>query len=224
MSYLILLPHFAAGLFFWPLFLLFKRDAPALSRQLRTIFLVTLAVNVVAIVTAMLIGNHQVWNSQVFPFLNLFSLMASAWTCMGKGRSNVEWTQEPRYAAVLAASFIGVIGTLMMGGFIHLDIFFEGVRTTATTVPNPSEHRVIKYEYSVAGRTYTGSGDPGYPPYPPGSTFEIRYSASHPMFSCAEPPLLRLGQLAFGCAFVSFGAWSITTNAKKRAAAARLKS
>src|SRR5437879_10800933 len=75
---------------------------------------------------------------------------------------------------------------IVFGGYVLSDIALHEARTIAT-VTGIGSHGIILYRYDIDGHTYSGGGDPGDPPYPEGSTFEIRYSTVHPSFSSAQP-------------------------------------
>jgi len=64
----------------------------------------------------------------------------------------------------------------LVGGCKNIDIALHEARTTATVLPPTEGHgrKGIDHSYEVDGHTYIGGGDPGNPPYPAGSTFEIR--------------------------------------------------
>ena len=90
---------------------------------------------------------------------------------------------------------------LLIGGCRNIDVALHEARTTATVTGvdhGRGGHGALLYRYEVDGQTYSGSGDPGSPPYPEGSTFEIRYSTAHPAFSVAHSPFTIFGEFLVG--------------------------
>jgi len=90
---------------------------------------------------------------------------------------------------------------MVIGGCKNIDIALHEARTTATVTGVDNSrggHGALLYRYEVGGHPYSGSGDPGNPPYPGGSTFEIRYSTLHPSFSIAHSPFTIFGQFLVG--------------------------
>jgi hypothetical protein len=118
-----------------------------------------------------------------------------------------------------SAGILFVIGAVMfvVGGFRNLDIILNEGRTTAT-VFGIGSHGVLKYRYDVDGHTYAGGGDPGNPPYPQGSSYEVHYSTVHPFFSTAQNPVTLFGQMLVGCLFVGGGLYSMSLADSKRRA------
>ncbi len=218
MSHLVLIPYYAGALFFWPTFQLFTRKPAPVSRSLRRVFLVTfLALGSVAVAVE-LIGDDQLWRIVLFPLINLSSLMFSIEACVGKGEAKLRFLQTPRLAAAAGIVFVVTAMMYLVGGFIKLDIMLHEARTTATVVGIGS-HGVLKYQYEVDSHIYNGGGDPGNPPYPRGSTYEVRYSPAHPYFSSAQNPLTFFGQMLIACLFVGGGLFSMSRTASRRRAA-----
>jgi hypothetical protein len=90
---------------------------------------------------------------------------------------------------------------MVIGGCKNIDIALHEGRTTATVTGvdhSRGGHGALLYRYEVDGHPYSGSGDPGNPSYPGGSTFEIRYSTLHPSFSIAHSPFTIFGQFLVG--------------------------
>jgi hypothetical protein len=123
--------------------------------------------------------------------------------------------QRHFFAGVAIPAFFVFI--LAIGGCRNIDIALHEARTTAT-VTGLGSHGVILYRYDVGGHAYSGSGDPGNPPYPEGSTFEIRYSTTHPSFSIAGHPSTIFGQFFVGCLFLLWVDYMATHYGKKRGA------
>jgi hypothetical protein len=220
MGSLVVIPHFAGGLFFWPLYRVFARNPnPVLNRQLALIFLAALLA--LAGLTGVLLwaGNEAWWKTGLFPVINFVVILLSSVACMRSDASSQERFSKPHVAATAGAAFVFAAVMLVGGGFRNLDIMLHEARTTAT-VTGIGSHGVILYKYQVDGHIYGSGGDPGNPPYPRGSTFEIRYSTAHPYFSSAENPSIIFGQMLVGMAFVGAGAYSICySNARKKAKA-----
>jgi hypothetical protein len=110
-----------------------------------------------------------------------------------------------------------ITGFIMLGGgFKHLNIALHEGRSTAT-VTGSGAHDLILYRYEVGGQTYTGAGDPGfqYAPFPIGSTFQIRYSVSHPSFSTARHPLRFVGEIFTASLFVLWISYLVHRNESK---------
>ena len=93
MEYLLLIPYFLGGLFFWPLFRLFSGRTSARSQRLWRVFIVTLIILValgIVFGTVALLGrfNHNwLWGSLWFPFINLVSLGCSVLACVHSDES-----------------------------------------------------------------------------------------------------------------------------------------
>ena len=124
----------------------------------------------------------------------------------GQSPANVQvlpiWQQH--FFAAVGIPFFAVF-IMFIGGCRNIDIALHEARTIATVTGihhSPGGHRAFLYRYDVDGRSYSGSGDPGNPPYPEGSTFEIRYSKAHPSFSIAQSPFTIFGQFLVGSLFL----------------------
>jgi hypothetical protein len=212
MSHLLLVPHFAGGLLVWPLYCLIVREKGPVSKHLFQIFLITAVVLSVLAGKIILFGDPTQWGIGFFPFINFGSVLCSATTRLRMYPEEMkERFERPRVAAACGVGFV-VTAMMFMFGFRSFDILLHEARATAAVTGG---HRGISYQFEASGRTWTGGGDPGNPPYPIGSTFEIRYSSAHPFFSTAQPPLTFLGQMAVGSAFVGLGVFGITNSAAR---------
>jgi hypothetical protein len=211
MTHLLLIPHFAGGLLVWPLYRLIVRENSPVSKQLLPVFLMTaLALGILA-GKIIFFGDPGQWGIGLFSYINLGSVMFSAVTWLRANSAMKARFAEPRLAALFAVGFV-VTAMMFMFGFRNFDVLLHEARATATVIGG---HRGIRYQFEADGRTWVGGGDPGNPPYPIGSTFEIRYSSAHPFFSTAQPPLIFLGQMVVGCVFVGTGAFMITRGAAR---------
>src|SRR5262245_7083095 len=211
MSHLLLIPHFGGGLLVWPLYCLITRGKGPAAKQLFPIFLITaLALGVLA-AKIIFLGEPQQWGIGLFSMINLGSVLFSGMTWLRSDPAMQARFSEPRWAAVFAVSFV-VTAMMFMFGFRNFDVLLHEARTTATVIGG---HRGIRYQFEAGGRIWVGGGDPGNPPYPIGSTFEIRYSSAHPFFSTAQSPLIFLGQMAVGSVFVGLGVFGISSRAAK---------
>ena len=218
MSHIFVILDYAGALFFWPLFWLVKRKPEELSQKLRRVFFITLLVLGVLAGVVQWVGDDELWRLFLFPLINLGSLMVSAQTCVRQSKAGDRVFQRPRVAAATGVVFVITTMMYMVGGFIKLDIAANKACATET-VFGVGSHGVLKYRYAVNGKTYTGGGDPSSPPYPIGSTYEVRYSTAHPYFSTAQSPWTFFGQMVVACLFVGLGTYSVSRSALARRAA-----
>ena len=215
MTHLLLIPHFAGGLLVWPLYCLIVRHKGPASKPLFKVFLITAVVLGILEGKIIFFGDPAQWGIGFFPFINFGSVLASATTRLRMHPEEMkERFEQPRVAAACGVGFV-VTAMMFMFGFRRFDILLHEARATATVTGG---HRGITYQFEANGRTWIGGGDPGNPPYPIGSTFEIRYSSAHPFFSTAQHPLTFLGQMAVGSAFVGFAAFMMTKSAARKKA------
>ncbi len=217
-SDVILIPPYAGGLLVWPVFWMFSKNRGVLFRELRKVFGWT-AVGL-ALVAAVqwligLLSSSSVSLLQLFPAINLVSVMASTVTFFRVSTGNTRAFLERNFIAVVGIPGFSLMVMFLVGGCRNIDIALHEGRATATVLPAVSSGRKsIEYSYLVDGRTYTGSGEPGNPPYPPGSTFEIRYCTLHPSFSTARNPFEFVGIILVGSAFA--GCASLMARNSKR--------
>ena len=202
---IILLPRYLASLLFLPVFWVFSGNRGALFRRLARIFGWTLAAFILLATANWIIGLSGPAPglfSRFSPLINFASLLASTIACLSESTGSVR--------AFVERNFIGIFGPALFCAFVmfigpgcrNIEIALHEARTTATVLP--AEHhprRGITYSYQVEGQAYRGGGDPGNPPYPPGSTFEIRYSTLHPSLSTARNPFEFVGIIFVGSGF-----------------------
>lgn len=216
MGSLIVIPHFAGGLFFWPLHRVFARTPhPVLNRQLALIFTAALLA-LAGLAMAIKLSSHDAWwGTELFPAINFIAILTSSMACLRSDASHQELFSRPPVAAIAGVIFV-FMAVMFMGGFRNLDIMLHESRTTAT-VTGIGSHGAVLYEYTVDGHIYGHGGNPGNPGNPANRTFEIQYSAAHPYFSSTTNPSILFGQMLVGMAFVGTGAYSICyTNAIKK--------
>lgn len=149
------------------------------------------------------------------PVVNFVSLMVSAAACFRASTGRVRSFLQRNFIAVAGIPGFSLM-VMFLGGCKNIDIALHEARTTAIVL-SPTEGRGrkgIRYSYEVDGRTYIGRGDPGNPPYPPGSAFEIAYCTLHPSFSTSRSPFEPLGILCAGSAFA--GVASFMASRSKR--------
>ena len=220
MSDILVIPIFAGGLFFLPIFLIVSRDSsPRLRRQLRLIFVVAMVVLGALAVAAKLTGRHFTSGIGLFPAVNFLAVAFSSALCIRDNKSFQQRLLKPRVAAVAAMTFVVTV-IIFFGGLQNLDVALHEARTTAT-VTGRGSHGVLLYQYQVDGKVYEGAGDPGNPPYSIGTNYEIRYSSAHPYFSSAQNPFILFGQMLVAMAFVGIGAYSIRYSISKKNNSAR---
>ena len=87
----------------------------------------------------------------------------------------------------------------------------HGDSASANRRPFPQEHTLLlrSRRPQIHWR-----GDPGNPPYPTGSTFEVRYCTLHPSFSTARSPFEFVGVICVGSFFA--GSASFISSRSKR--------
>jgi|GEM_PF-5482549 len=96
-----------------------------------------------------------------------------------------------------------LVFVMVTHGWNDLQVAIHPADTTAT-VTGGGARSAIYYQYQVNGQTYSAQGRPsGTGPWPIGSTFPIRYSATQPSYSTPQWPLGFLGQLAIMWAFIT---------------------
>lgn len=218
-SDIILVPPYAGGLLFWPVFWIVSNNREALFWRLARIFAWT-AVGLIALAAAQsfigFFGSTQVPLINFLPAINMVSLMVSTVACFQASTGRVRCFLQRNFIAVVGIPFFSVMVMFLVGGCKDIDIALHEARTTATVLPATESHsrKGIRYSYEVDGHTYTGGGDPGYPPYPPGSTFQIRYCTVHPSFSTARSPFEFVGVICVGSIFA--GAMSFMASRSKR--------
>jgi hypothetical protein len=215
MSHLVVVPYFAGALFFWPICRLLNCATAPVLQRLRRNFLVTLIALASLAIVVKSIGDDELWRRMPFPLINCVSLWFSTAAWVEKDEAKLSFLQKPHGAAAAGVVFVAVCMMYFIGGFMKVDIMLHEARTTAT-VTGIRSHGVLKYRYEVAGHAYTGGGDPGNPPYPIGSTYEIRYSSAHPYFSTAQDPSIFFGQMLVACLFMG-GATLFMRSAQKPA-------
>jgi hypothetical protein len=220
MGSLVVIPHFAGGLFFWPLYRVFARTRnPVLNRQLALIFLAALVALAGLAAVIKLAGNDTWWGTGLFSAINFAAILISSMACLRSNASNQELFSRPPVAAIAGATFV-FMAVMFMGGFRNLDILLHESRTTAT-ITGTGSHGATLYEYNVDGHVYGHARSPGNPSYPTNRTCEIIYSTAHPYFSSTQNPSIIFGQMLVGMAFVATGAYSICrSSARKKAKAA----
>lgn len=208
LSNLFVIPHFAGGLLFLPVFFLFNRSpGPVLKRRLILIFVATLVGLTVLALVIKLVGDDSSWGTSTFSWVNLAAILGSSMACIRDDKAKQLLLSKPLVAAAAAMTFVATC-VMFHGGFRNLDIALHEARTIAT-VTGTGSHGAVLYQYNVNGRTYKGAGSP-YLPGPIGNKFEIKYSSTHPYFSLADNPFTIFGQMLVGMAFVGIGAYSIT--------------
>jgi len=202
---IILLPRYIASLLFLPVFWVFSENRGALFRRLARIFGCTVAALVLLASANWIIGLSGPAPGLFggfSPLINFASLLASTIACLSESAVSVRAFVERNFIGVFGPPFFCAFIMLVGPGCRNIDIALHEGRTTATVLP--AEHhprRGITYSYQVEGQSYSGGGDPGNPPYPPGSTFEIRYSTLHPSFSTARNPFEFVGIMCAGSGF-----------------------
>jgi hypothetical protein len=146
----------------------------------------------------------------------MVSLMGSTVACFQASTGRVRSFLQRNFIAVVGIPFFSVMVMFLIGGCKNIDIALHEARTTATVLPATESHgrKGIRYSYEVDSHTYIGGGDPGNPPYSPGSTFEIRYCTLHPSFSTARSPFEFVGIICVGSFFA--GMASFTASRSKR--------
>ena len=93
MEYFILIPYYAGGLLFWPLFRIFSRRTSSRSQRLWRVFIVTLVIlvalgGVFGVVALLGRFNHNwLWGTLWFPLINLVSLGCSVVACFESDQS-----------------------------------------------------------------------------------------------------------------------------------------
>lgn len=208
----ILILPYAGGLLVWPVFCILSGNRDKLFRELAKIFGWTAAALAALAAAQWLIGffsSIQVSLINFFPILNLFSLLASMVVFFQASAGPVRSFLERNFIAMAGIPAFSLMVMLPLGGCRNLDIALHEGRTIATVLPeiDSSSRKSIRYSYEVNDCKYTGSGDPGNPPYPPGSTFEIRYCTLHPSFSTARSPFEFIGIICVGSAFAAAGSF-----------------
>ena len=90
MDYLLAIPYFAGGLFFWPVFRLRRSQPSPRQNGLRRVFVGTLALLValglvfLAVALAGRFNHNWLWATLWFPFINLISILFSIQVCITK--------------------------------------------------------------------------------------------------------------------------------------------
>jgi hypothetical protein len=215
----ILIPPYAGGLLFWPVFWIVSDNRGALFWNLGKIFGWT-AAGLVALTAGQWLSGVITSNPlpliNFLPAVNLISLLGSEVACFRASSGRTLAFLQRNFIAVAGIPAFSLMVMFLVGGCRSLDIAFHEGRTTATVLPSTGSggRKSIHYSYEVDGRAYSGAGDPGDPPYPPGSTFEIRYCTLHPSFSTARNPFEPLGIICVGSAFA--GVASFTASRSKK--------
>src|SRR5882762_8936106 len=107
MGSLIVIPHFAGGLFFWPLYRVFARTRnPVLNRQLALIFLAALVALAGLAAVIKLAGNDTWWGTGLFSAINFAAILVSSMACLRSDASNQELFLKPPMAAIAGATFV----------------------------------------------------------------------------------------------------------------------
>jgi hypothetical protein len=222
-SDVILLPPYAGGLLFWPVFWILSNDRGALFWRLARIFAGTalcLAALAAVQMLAAIVGWPTFQFTNLYPIVNLGSLMISTVALFQSTTGQTRAFLERNFIAVTGIPFFTAMVMFLVGGCKNLDIALHPATAIATVLPRPESHsgrsKGIRYEYEVDGHSYTGSGDPGNPPYPPDTTFEIKFCTLHPSFSTARNPLEFLGIICVGSCFA--GTASFLAGRSKRVA------
>lgn len=211
-SDIILLPPYAGGLLVWPIFCMSSSNRGMLFRELAKVFGWTLAGLALLGAGQWLIGLFKFTSVSLlhlFPVVNLFSLMVSTVAFFRASTGRVRSFLERNFIAVVGIPGFSLVVMFLVGGCRDIDIALHEGRTTATVLPRTEGpgRKYIRYSYEVDGQTYGGGGDPGKPPYPPGSTFEIRYCTLHPSMSTARSPFEFIGIIFVGTMFAGFGSF-----------------
>ena len=215
-SDLILLPPYAGGLLFWPVFWILSNERGAIFWRLARIFAVTamcLALLVAGQSLAGIFGWSPFRLTNFCPIVNLRSLMISTVALFQGTTGQTRRFLERHFIAIIGIPFFTAMVMFVIGGCTNVDIALHPATTTATVLPFPQNNprsvrsKGIHYEYEVEGRAYAGAGDPGNPPYPAGRTFAITYCTLHPSFSTARNPLECIGIICVGFCFAGFASF-----------------
>jgi len=160
-SDIILLPPYAGGLLFWPVFWIVGKNREALFWRLAKIFACT-AVGLIALAAAQLLtglfGPMQLRLINLFPIINMVSLMGSTVACFQVSTGQVQSFLQRNFIAVVGIPFFSVMVMFLVGGCKNIDIALHEARTTATVLPPTEGHsrKSIRYCYEVDGHKYIG--------------------------------------------------------------------